>query len=217
MQRRGGSDASLLFIPSAKPVPAAVLCRRSRRLDRAREHQGLRAWHGGRSHCGRSRAFCYSLALRRKARTQQFRQEPVLLSLHVWRRAARRPVLHQQSEGRWTEVHISRSRLQRTWTSACCGWRQTVRFAGRCCRRHACWLANHVGGDRFSRTGYHVRCRQAAGGHEAGGSNWHDRIVLRYHLYLGYRRHHPDLQVSSTLVGCRCESGSKEIRGRIRR
>ena len=45
----------------------------------------------------------------------------------------------------------------------------------------------------------------------------HDRAVLRHHLHLGHRRHHPDLQIPAALVGRRCQGGGEEVRGRVRR
>ena len=57
----------------------------------------------------------------------------------------------------------------------------------------------------------HLGRRQVAGGHEARGRHRHDRAVLRHHLYLGYRRHHPDLQISAALVGCRCQGGGEAV------
>ena len=95
--------------------------------------------------------------------------------------------------------------------------RETVRAADRRRRRHARRLANHVGGDRLGRAGGHVGRRQAAARHEAGGCVGHDRAVLRHHLYLGHRRHHPDLQIPAALVGRRRQGRGEEVRGRVRR
>ena len=88
---------------------------------------------------------------------------------------------------------------------------KTVRVADRRRRRHARGLADHVGGDRFGRTGGDLGCRQAPPRHEAGGRLRHDRAVLRHHLYLGHRRHHPDLQIPAALVGCRRQGCREEV------
>ena len=88
------------------PISAAVLRRRARRLDRASQHQGVWPRHGCRRHRGGRGPFGLGVDLRREARAEQVRQEPVLLPVHVRRRAARRTVLHQQPEGRWPQVRI---------------------------------------------------------------------------------------------------------------
>ena len=50
-----------------------------------------------------------------KLELEQFRQEPVLLPVHVWRGPARRAFVHQQSGRRWPEVHVLAVISSRAW------------------------------------------------------------------------------------------------------
>ena len=204
-------------VPAAESLPAAVPGRRPGRLDRTVQHQGLRPRHGGRSHRGRLRDFGLGVGIRRKAGAEQFRQEPVLLSVHVRRRPASRTVLHQQPERRRAEVHVLGRGGERTGLGACRDRCQAVRSAAGSGRRHAGWLADHVGGDRLGRAGRDIRRRQAASRRDSQGRIGNDRPVLRHHLYLGNRRHHPDLQISAALVGRRCQGSRQKVRGPVRR
>ena len=156
--------------PAAESLSAAVLRRRPGGLDRACKHQGLRARHGRRRHHRRRGALGLGFALWREARAEQLHQVPVLLPLHVWRRAARRTVLRQQPGGRRSEVHVPCRGVERARPGAGRARRQAVRAAAGRGRRHARGLADHVGGHRLGRTGDHFRRRHAAGRHEAGGS-----------------------------------------------
>ena len=125
------------------------------------------------------------------------------------------PVLHQQPEGRRPQILHPGAGVERAWSCACRHWRKALLAADRRRRRHAGGFANHVGCDRLGRAGHHLGRRQAARGHEARGRHRHDRAVLRHHLHLGYRRHHPDLQIPAALVGRRRQGCGEAVRGGI--
>ena len=50
------------------------------------------------------------------------------------------------------------------------------------------------------------------GGQQRRSHLGHDRVGLWRDLHLGYRRHHSDLQISSSLVGHRCQESRQGIR-----
>ena len=58
---------------------------------------------------------------------------------------------------------------------------------------------------------------QARRGPDLRAGERHDRALLRPDLYLGHRRHHPDLQVPAAVVGHRRQGGGEEVRGGKRR
>ena len=79
------------------------------------------------------------------------------------------------------------------------------------------WQPDHVGGDRFGRTGDYRRRGEVAGRHDAGSGQRHDCRFLRHQLHLGHGRHHSDRQVPAALVGRECAGRGQEVRGRVRR
>ncbi len=154
------------------------------------------------------------LDLRRQARARQLRQEALLLPVHVWRRPARRSVLHQQPQGGRPEVHRPRRGLLRSSALLVVAGAKLVRPAGGRRGRHARRLADDVGGDRLGRAGGAPGVFALAAGHDRRAGSGDDRALLRHHLHLGHGRHHPDLQVSAALVGHRCQGRGEEVRSR---
>ena len=158
--------------------------------------------------------------LRRQDGARQLRQVALLLPVHVRRRPARRPVVHQQPE----EATASSSRSSR-WSARSSGCSAPWCFcqAVRICppaRPAASSPARMTMSAAIGSAEEAVDARACSSLPRAQTSEdgqRHDRALLRPDLHLGHGRHHPDLQVPAALVGHRCQGGREGVRGGARR
>ena len=172
---------------------------------------------GRLGHHHRLRAFGLGLGLRLQAGTERLHQVDLLLPVHVRGGAACRSVLRQQPGWGRAQVHAACADQlgHRPRPGRARG--QAVRASARGGRRHAGGVADHVRGHRLGRRGRQLRGGRAAGRGHQGSGELDDRPVLRHHLHLGHRRHHPDHQVPAEMVGYRRQGGRQAVRGRTRR